>query len=317
MTAASIIICTYQRAELLRRCLAGCATQVVPDGVRAEVIVVDNASDPQIESLVDRVRDGRSDLDFRYVAEPEVGLSHARNTGARLASGEVVIYLDDDAVPVGDHWLTAYLRAFEDPRVGAAGGSIVPDLDGHDRPAWLSAHLEAKFSILDVPRPARVGDLRRPGPYRSLLLPMGANIAYRRDQVPDFDVRTGRIGAELLSRDELVGIRRIRDAGKEVWLLPDALVRHRIPGDRLTEDWIVRRFRAEGRSRLAERLTPGTSLRAAVLRSIAHAVVGALLAPAILLTRSPGRLLAVRCRLAEAAEELRTAIRAMGARPSR
>jgi cellulose synthase/poly-beta-1,6-N-acetylglucosamine synthase-like glycosyltransferase len=61
----------------------------------------------------------------RYVVEPLVGLSRARNRGARACDSEIVAFLDDDALPEPE-WLSGLLREFEDPLVMAVTGRILP-----------------------------------------------------------------------------------------------------------------------------------------------------------------------------------------------
>lgn len=306
MTMLSVIVCTFRRPDLLERCVRGCLEQRLDPGDALEVLVVDNDSSPDVEERVARLASRTHQL--RYIAQPLPGLSASRRVGASVARGDIVAYLDDDAVPIGPGWARAYLDAFSERHVGSAGGPVVPDLDGIEPPRWLSPHVEAKLTVLDISRPVPMGELRRTWPYRSVLAPMGANIAFRRDLVPAFEDALGRTGSGLASRDELPGLRAVQARGLEVRLVPDAAVFHRIERARLTPEWILNRFRAEGRSRPAERIALGQSPIRAAAVGTTHALASLLLAPAILATRHPGRLLAVRCRGVEALAELRGSI---------
>lgn len=305
--AASVIICTYQRLGLLKRALEGCLQQVVEDGRIFEVLVVDNACASSVEHVVKRLnrQDGRCEM--RYIAEPEVGHSHARNVGLRHARAEIIVYLDDDAVPASPGWLNAYLSCFEDNRVGAVGGPVVPEF-AHARPSWLSRHLEAKYSILEFSGNGPSEAYRRSLPFPSRMLPMGANVAFRRRAlVHGFDVHTGRVGESLRSRDELSTFHALERAGYEIWLAEAAAVSHHVAAGRLTKNWILARSDAEGRSRVADRLARGQSRAVAVGASVCHAVGTALLGASLLLTFVPGAALAARCRWREALAELRSA----------
>jgi cellulose synthase/poly-beta-1,6-N-acetylglucosamine synthase-like glycosyltransferase len=124
------VVCTQHRAVELDRCLAGLGRLDYP---RYEVIVVDNTSGD------DSVRWLAEAASARCVVEPTLGLSRARNTGVRAARGELVAFIDDDAVPEPS-WLDAHARAFEDPSVAATTGRILagsPDTSAAQ--AWAAA----------------------------------------------------------------------------------------------------------------------------------------------------------------------------------
>jgi glycosyltransferase involved in cell wall biosynthesis len=113
VTGASIVIATRDRPESLRRSLA--ALRQEADG--AEIIVVDNAPTAGVADIA-------RDFGAAYLAEPQPGLCRARNRGACAASGEVVAFIDDDAVPQAG-WLEAHMAAQRDPRIGATTGRVL------------------------------------------------------------------------------------------------------------------------------------------------------------------------------------------------
>jgi len=111
---ASVVVCTRDRPEDLRRFLDSVRPAAGPD---VEVIVVDNApSDDRTERLA-------AGYPVRYVREPRPGLNWARGRGARTATGEVVLYTDDDVV-VDAGWVDAMRRPFADPGVAAVTGLV-------------------------------------------------------------------------------------------------------------------------------------------------------------------------------------------------
>lgn len=87
----SVVICTRDRAEELRRCLASLLRQSrVPD----QVVVVDNASRDDGRTRVAALAAGAD-----YVREDRPGLDIARNRGVRAAIGDIVAFTDDDVPP--------------------------------------------------------------------------------------------------------------------------------------------------------------------------------------------------------------------------
>lgn len=233
---ATVVVCTRNRSAPLVEACEGVLALAAP--WPWELLVVDNAStDDTLE--VARAIATRHPGRVRVAVEPTLGLSAARNLGARLARGEWIAFLDDDAVPAPG-WLEAYDRALVDAATGAAGGPVEPDFRGA-LPAWFEAAFLPYVSAWDR------------GAERHVLThneyPRGANMAFRRDalrRVGDFDLRLGRRGRSLRSCEEIELCLRLERSGFAVVYEPGARVRHRVEADRLTPEWIVARFGAQG-----------------------------------------------------------------------
>src|SRR6266851_10486745 len=116
MMDCSVVICTRNRPQQLDSCLAAVLKQNHP---RFEVLVVDNGSDHSCSfEVAARHR-------VRCVSEPRVGVSHARNLGARESNAKIVAFIDDDAVPEA-RWLEGLCAEFCDPCVMGVVGRILP-----------------------------------------------------------------------------------------------------------------------------------------------------------------------------------------------
>jgi GT2 family glycosyltransferase len=200
-----------------------------------ELIVVDNSTEPRINHAIRRSY--KTKKKFRYVIERTQGLSHARNKGTAVARGRYVAFIDDDAVAEPD-WAKELLRAFAQyPGAGCVGGRIVPRWLA-PRPDWLTDDLLGYLSLVDwggKTRKARKGEWLA-----------GCNIAYDRAlllAVGGFPRDLGRrgAGANLLSNEELKVAAQIRAAGRPIVYSPRAVVEHRIPPERLTKRWFLRR----------------------------------------------------------------------------
>jgi glycosyltransferase involved in cell wall biosynthesis len=124
--AVSIVIPTFNRAGTLGTALRAVKAQIGGPDTR-EVIVVDNGSTDGTASVV-------AQHAVRLVHESRRGPSAARNRGLHEATGDVVVFLDDDAVPTR-RWLHELLVPFEDPGVVIAGGEVrsLPPTTGAQR----------------------------------------------------------------------------------------------------------------------------------------------------------------------------------------
>ncbi|MEE8471432.1 MAG: glycosyltransferase family A protein [Dehalococcoidia bacterium] len=96
----SAIICTHNRSDYLRQAIQSLADQTLPTE-QYEVIVVDNGSTDNTRAVVEGF-DHIANL--RYVYEPILGLSQARNTGWQNARGEYIAFMDDDAIGYPTSW---------------------------------------------------------------------------------------------------------------------------------------------------------------------------------------------------------------------
>ena len=115
----TVAICTRDRPADLLRCLDSLRLQVDPP--THEVLVVDNA--PATDATRNLVH-ARGDA--RYVVEDVPGLDFARNGALREASGEILVFLDDDTIaPPG--WLRSVAAVFaREPHVGVSSGPVIP-----------------------------------------------------------------------------------------------------------------------------------------------------------------------------------------------
>lgn len=267
----SIVVCTYNRAGLLSRLLDSLRREL--EGIDGEVVVVDNGSSDDTAAVVEREAAGAV-APIRYVSELQPGLSHARNRGVREARGEILVFIDDDALPEPG-WLAAHLMPYAtDIRIGTVGGPIELLFEPPDaRPRWLSARFEGTLGRYGLgPEPKEYDD--------RLETPSGGNMSFRRPALEDvgsFDTGLGRVGDAFRSGEEFELAHRLFDRGWRGAYEPGARVLHVIDSERLRLRYFRRRFLWNWRSseQLARLGFGGSrvSLRQ-VLASALHDAVG-------------------------------------------
>jgi glycosyltransferase involved in cell wall biosynthesis len=237
----TVAICTWNRAELLRRTLEQLRHLESPPGTSWELIVVNNNCTDDTDAAIDEFC---PHLPLLRVFEAKPGLSCARNAAVRAASGSFILWTDDD-VFVMPRWLKAYADSLRRHPDGAIfGGPIEPWFDGTP-PKWL----ERGFQVVESAYAARrVG--REETPITPDSLPFGANMVVRRElQVRHlFDTDLGRAPGKMLGCEDLKVLGNILAEGGTGWWVPDAHVRHFIPRPRQNLRYLLRNWHGNGLS---------------------------------------------------------------------
>jgi glycosyltransferase involved in cell wall biosynthesis len=260
MLDATVLIATYNRADLLDETLASLAKMRVSPRLRWEAIVVDNNSTDNTRRTVERHIPGFP-VRLRYLFETRQGRSSALNTGIREAEGIVLAFTDDD-VRVVDGWLEAAAGPLltADKTIGYTGGPVRP-IWGAPPPAWLDlarGDLWGTIAIQDHGADRFIYEEGRK-------VPLGANMAVRRDvfdAVGGFRADLGRTGGKLVLGQEVPELlMRARQAGYRGMYVPAMQVHHHIPAKRLTPAYFRNWWFGKGVSRAAlERMQPITEL---------------------------------------------------------
>jgi glucosyl-dolichyl phosphate glucuronosyltransferase len=235
----SVVICTYNRCEMLRITLASLTRQTVaPD--RFEVIVVDNASTDGTPAVVREAQGAFPEHTIRYIHEPQPGASVARNTGLANAVAPLVAFTDDD-VKVPPTWLGRAAELFErlEERPMCVGGKIVPFYT-EPIPEWFADRYEIR-SWGESARWLRTGEAF-PGAHmiwdRAVLVDAGA-----------FDARRGPKGDMLEMGEDTEVFKRIwrADPQARFYYDPTLVVAHWLPANKTRVGYRLRRHFARGR----------------------------------------------------------------------
>jgi len=231
MTALTVAICTRNRARLLERTLASLAELDVPRDVEYRLIVVDNGSTDDTPRRCEQFADR---LPLRHLVEDAPGLSHARNRALRVATGEYLVFTDDD-VTVDPDWLASFVAtARRWPEAAAFGGPIEPDF-----PFRPNADLMAAFPALATGF-CGLDHRQAEGPLTLEQPIWGANMAYTRRLIDGlwFDPALGRSPTSQRGGEEEAFVRQIRSRGGSVVWCPQMRLRHYVDPSRMTLDYL-------------------------------------------------------------------------------
>lgn len=229
------IICTYNRAKYIGPLLESIAANNLAKE-EYEILLVDNNCTDNTREICEAFVNAHKDVAFRYVVETEQGLSAARNKGIKEAKGDIIVYIDDDALV--DTW---YLRTIveymsDHPEISAVGGPIIPSYEDTEEPKWMTHYtkeLLCGFLYYGEEERSFPGD-RYPG---------GGNAAYRAEvfeKVGLFNTALGRKGNSLMGAEEKDIFDKMKAQGMRFMYLPKMILHHIIPQKKLEKDYFDR-----------------------------------------------------------------------------
>jgi GT2 family glycosyltransferase len=284
----SVIISTRNRATFLLGCLQSLAAQAT--GGPFEVVVIDNGSSDSTPELL--AHWSEKDPRFRWAREEHVGLSQGKNAGIRTARGKLLLFTDDDTVPIAG-WIEAYRAFFARHPDGLvlAGGPVqpVPD-DLGDWPRWFGERALPDLAMLDH---------RTERPLARAEYVWGGNMAVRAEtfaRIGPWDETVGRRADDRGTYEDAEFEDRLRAAGGAVWFCPEALVRHRVNRRTITPRRVASTAFDRGRNDFwaehipaygSEASVPRRPLGPGVLRLAAHLLGWALWTAIFRTTSSP------------------------------
>lgn len=232
----SVIVCTFNRALLLNKCLDSLvAQQLFSD--RFEVLVVDNLSTDTTPEVIDRYT--ASYPHFRSTLATQQGLSFARNVGWQCAQGQYVAYIDDDAIAEPD-WLATMAQFIAEYSGVSAFGGPYDAYTLTKLPEWFPPEY-GRLSFGDSIHPIQLDQEWIPG----------SNMVFRRDifdHLGGFDETLGMKGATAAYMEEIDFLHKLKARNIEIIYVPTLKVRHLIADYKMSLRWLLKSIYAEGRS---------------------------------------------------------------------
>lgn len=261
----SIIVCTYNRYIMVREALTSLCYQSLSPALY-EVIIVDNgSSDNTYEWIYNDIEQLGTDgsWQIRCLREPLNGLAYAREAGLKAAAGEIIVFMDDDAI-ASPTLLEDLLAAYEETGADAIGGRVLLHWEAR-RPFWLkddllhelgyfspgekSCALSASESFSNCCFSVRRQVLQHVG--------MPSPLLSKRLHAP----------AHIESEDFC---QRLHHAGYRIWYDPRVLVVHRVRAARLQRSFFTGRAYWQGRAEVLRDYFQDTQYRETDTFSFAH-----------------------------------------------
>jgi glucosyl-dolichyl phosphate glucuronosyltransferase len=245
LPTCSIVICTFNNAHRLRWVLESIESQRVSLEVRWEVLVVDNNSDDETPMVVERFCQRGGIPRLWCVRERQQGLTFARRRGVRETGGELVALVDDDCI-LAEDWVENVVRSFQAHRsAGAIGGKV--ELEWECPPSALALEFQRSLAFQDR------GSVAIQLPQKGWTYLVGAGLVFRRRALEasgwlEKPILRDRKGTRLSSGGDTEMVLRVRASGYELWYDPAIRLRHLVPAQRTSTEYLCRLHRGLGRS---------------------------------------------------------------------
>jgi glycosyltransferase involved in cell wall biosynthesis len=248
--SVSIVICTFNRAPLLRETLAALQAMEPPDDCRCEIIVVDNNSTDDTRTAVAEAARNAARFPVVSLHETRQGKSFALNTALAYANSDVLALADDDVLP-SPEWLRRIVADFRTRSVTFVFGKVLPRWERTPPPALLTKQAQDIWGPLAL---VDYGD--EPTDYlpenTGQRLPIGANLAFRRDaivRIGGWRTDLGKVNNTLISGEDHEIFMRLRRAALYAgYYDPAVTVRHFVPAGRMTAVYFRRWFYWHGKT---------------------------------------------------------------------
>jgi glycosyltransferase involved in cell wall biosynthesis len=233
----SVVVSTYTKDRLnyVLECLSSLKKQSLAP---CEILLVLDPDQDLVRFYKSQVAD-----DVKIIISKERGLSNARNEGVKNASGEIIAFIDDDAV-ADENWIRSLALNYDEPLVVGVGGFVKPKWEGK-RSLWVPEELDWIVGCSYKGLPETKAFVRNP---------IGCNMSFRRDvfkNVGYFSTSIGRFGKRLLAGEEPEFSLRVFKMIPEAKIVydPSAIVYHNVPKGRANLRYAFERSFYEGLSK--------------------------------------------------------------------
>lgn len=219
----SVIVITYNRADLLEKCLQSVINQKQrPD---YEIIVIDNCSTDRTQALINEKYSNQ----VRLIRNSErLGLAECKKLALSNARGDSIAFIDDDC-EAGRDWLSTIRDSIQN--YDSIGGPVLGSV-GTAFPRWWRKSLNWLIGV-------------NPSPSLSYL-PLGSNVAFKKYVLEDTLTQTQAAANLLPYTEDNCRIRQVLRKGYTLGIVRQMCVYHRVPPERLKIRYLLKRARREG-----------------------------------------------------------------------
>ena len=248
----SIVICSYNRASYITGALGSLYAGNANLNDFEVVFVDNNSTDNSLQIAIDW-RAAHPHGNFMITSETKQGASYARNTGAKLATGEWLCFMDDDAVAFPDFVQNILKHIASYPERVGFGGRIIPKYIPQE-PSWMSYYVSSMVGHFHY---SETYTAFKNGKY-----PLESNMIVRKDvydKVGGFnEALPGVVGTVRIGGEGKALFYSIMELGYTIYYDPSIVVHHIVETKKLTQTYLYNVASGMGRGEKTRTLSIGT-----------------------------------------------------------
>lgn len=236
----SVVVRTYKRTSVLRECITELMEQTLPSG-EFEILVIDNDPSGSAKEIVEEASFPKKSIFIKYFVVPVQSASRTANKGIQESQGDIVAFIDDDAIPA-ENWLEEIRRSFEKDDVKIAGGKILLCQEEF-LPGWVNEPIKKMLGKLDIGKTFRKMSNKE--------FPLLMNFAARREvfeKVGLFPEKLGYQERKPLGGEETAFAIAAGKKGYDVYYNPAMAVYHQIQHKKSKRLFFIKKKFWEGRA---------------------------------------------------------------------
>ena len=234
-----IIICTYNRAEKLKRSMQSIFNAEIPESVTVQLTVVNNNSIDKTENLIKGFT--KNNLLLKYLFEEKQGKTYALNKALKYITGDLIAFTDDD-ITVDKSWIKEMVKALKKYTEYKCFGGKVVAVYPKNMPKWIDINGSMRF-LKSVFVDRDDGNLEvEYGNDTISKTPGGCNMFFRRKAIEEngpFRIDLGPVGKELGFSEDIEYCHRLIEKGKRFMYIPSAIVYHPVHTERLKKEYLL------------------------------------------------------------------------------
>lgn len=228
----SFIVCTYNRAKDLAKCLESICLQNYENS-NFELLVVNNNSTDETTNIIESYKKNYRNINVKNINENTQGISFARNTGVRNAHGEFIIFIDDDETIDNEYLINLSLNLEKYPHTKLCCGAVIPVYES-EKPKWMSPFTERLIGgafFINENKAKKLKPKNYPG--------TGHTVASKElfDKYGYYNTLLGRKGKKLLGAEDKDMVFRWIENGIDCWFFPNIPVYHHIGKEKLSNSY--------------------------------------------------------------------------------